>query len=126
MAFLSAQAAKLEGERYFGVDLAKRETQLAVLNAAGEQVFSKRFDTSRVQFLALASELREGDTLSRSNYQFDCYCTAHKGQFESEADRFKPDQDEGHRPGEDKDGQDRCTGSGRTRPCRLSARGLAA
>ncbi|MGB5013813.1 MAG: IS110 family transposase [Pyrinomonadaceae bacterium] len=64
MAFLSAQAAKLEGERYFGVDLAKRETQLAVLNAAGEQVFSKRFDTSREQFLALASELREGDTLA--------------------------------------------------------------
>jgi transposase len=64
MAFLSAQTAKLEGERYFGVDLAKRETQLAVLNAAGEQVFSKRFDTSREQFLALASELREGDTLA--------------------------------------------------------------
>jgi hypothetical protein len=35
MTFLSKPVAELAGERYFGVDLAKRETQLAVLNAAG-------------------------------------------------------------------------------------------
>ncbi len=64
MAFLSKQVTELSDERYFGVDLAKRETQLAVLNSSGEQVFAKRFDTSREQFLALASELREGDTLA--------------------------------------------------------------
>jgi transposase len=64
MTFLSKPVAELEGERYFGVDLAKRETQLAVLNAAGEQVFAKRFDTEREQFLSLAGELREGDTLA--------------------------------------------------------------
>jgi transposase len=64
MTFLSKPIAELEGDRYFGVDLAKRETQLAVLNSAGEQVFLKRFATDRNQFLALARELREGDTLA--------------------------------------------------------------
>lgn len=64
MTFLSKPVAELAGERYFGVDLAKRETQLAVLNAAGEQIFSKRFATDRDQLLALAGELREGDTLA--------------------------------------------------------------
>jgi transposase len=64
MAFLSKKVAELAGTRYFGIDLAKRESQLSVLNAAGEQVFSKRFDTSREQFLLLAGELRMGDTLA--------------------------------------------------------------
>jgi transposase len=64
MTFLSKQVSELAGERYFGVDLAKRETQLAVLNASGEQVFSKRFATDRDQFLLLAGELRETDTLA--------------------------------------------------------------
>src|SRR5688500_1339879 len=64
MTFLSKEVAALEGSRYFGIVLAKRETQLAVLNSAGEQVFSKRFDTSRTSFLSLASELHEGDTVA--------------------------------------------------------------
>jgi transposase len=64
MTFLSKLVADLVGERWFGIDLAKRETQLAVLNAAGEQVFSKRFATTREQFLSLAAELRETDTVA--------------------------------------------------------------
>lgn len=64
MTFLSKEATALEGERWFGLDLAKRETQLAVLNAGGKQVFTKRFPSKREQFLALAAELREGDTVA--------------------------------------------------------------
>ena len=64
MTFLSKTVAALEGERWFGVDLAKRETQLAVLDDAGKQVFSKRFATTREQFLLFAAELREGDTVA--------------------------------------------------------------
>lgn len=64
MTFLSAAVGRLEGPRYFGLDLAKRETQLAVLNAAGEQVYGKRFSTAREQFLQLAREIRPGDTVA--------------------------------------------------------------
>jgi len=64
MTFLSKEARQLEGARYFGVDLAKRETQLAVLDADGVQISQKRFATERGQFLALAGELREGDTVA--------------------------------------------------------------
>lgn len=64
MTFLSKPVAELEGERWFGLDLAKRETQLAVLDNAGKQVFSKRFPTTREQFLSLAAELSETDTVA--------------------------------------------------------------
>jgi transposase len=64
MTFLSKEAAGLEGSRYFGLDLAKRETQLAVLNLSGEQVQQKRFATGRGEFLRLAAELRETDTVA--------------------------------------------------------------
>jgi transposase len=64
MSFLPVQVSSLGGDRYFGLDLAKRETQLAVLNAAGEQVFSKRFATTRDQFLSFARQLRETDTVA--------------------------------------------------------------
>lgn len=64
MTFLSPEVLRLEGERYFGLDLAKRETQLAVLDNAGSQVQQKRFATSRTEFLRLASELRETDTVA--------------------------------------------------------------
>jgi transposase len=56
--------SELDGERYFGIDLAKRETQLAVLNAQGDEVCQKRFATTRDEFLRLAPELREGDTVA--------------------------------------------------------------
>lgn len=64
MTFLSPAIGQLEGKRYFGLDLAKRETQLSVLNSNGEQVFLKRFATDREQFLKLASELCESDTVA--------------------------------------------------------------
>ena len=64
MTFLSKEACELCGPRYFGLDLAKRETQLAVLNSTGEQVQQKRFATTRDEFLRLASELNESDTVA--------------------------------------------------------------
>jgi len=52
-------AADTEGQapRYIGLDLAKKETQLALLNAAGQQIHSRRFASTRENFLQLASEL---------------------------------------------------------------------
>lgn len=64
MTFLSKEARTLEGPRYFGIDLAKRETQLSVLNSSGSEVQQKRFSTSRDEFLRLASELNETDTVA--------------------------------------------------------------
>jgi transposase len=64
MTFLSTAVRQLEGERYFGLDLAKRETQLAVLDSSGGQVGQKRFASTRNEFISLAAELREGDTVA--------------------------------------------------------------
>jgi transposase len=64
MTFLSSEAGALTGPRYFGLDLAKRETQLAVLDHAGTQIQQKRFATARELFLALAAELKECDTVA--------------------------------------------------------------
>jgi len=61
MSFFSKQTRELSGIRYFGIDLAKRESQVAVLDAGGIQIETKRFATTRESFLAMASELREGD-----------------------------------------------------------------
>lgn len=64
MTFLSTAVRQLDGERWFGLDLAKRETQLAALDAAGSEKQQKRFATSRGEFLAFAAELRAGDTVA--------------------------------------------------------------
>ncbi len=61
MTFFSKETRHLTGERYFGIDLAKRESQVAVLDANGVQIESKRFATTRESFLALAAEFRIGD-----------------------------------------------------------------
>ena len=61
MAFFSKETRQLAGVRYFGIDLAKRETQVAVLDADGRQVEQKRFATTRESFLSMAAELRCGD-----------------------------------------------------------------
>src|SRR5689334_20266656 len=61
MAFFSKRTRELTGNRYFGIDLAKRESQVAVLDADGRQVETKRFATTRESFLDLARELRGGD-----------------------------------------------------------------
>jgi transposase len=61
MAFFSKETRKLAGTRYVGIDLAKRESQVAVLGADGVQVETKRFATTRESFVAMAAELRGGD-----------------------------------------------------------------
>jgi transposase len=62
--FLPASAAAPTGRRWFGLDLAKRESQLAVLDDKGALVAQKRFATTRENILALAGELGEQDTLA--------------------------------------------------------------
>jgi transposase len=62
MAFFSKPTTQLAGPRYFGIDLAKRESQIAVLDSDGVQIETKRFATTRESFLSLAGEMREGDT----------------------------------------------------------------
>lgn len=64
MTFLSPKVIALEQERYLGLDLAKRETQLSVLDQSGVEIQQKRFATSRGEFLALAAELRKGDIVA--------------------------------------------------------------
>ena len=62
--FLPAPALSLTGIRWFGLDLAKRESQLAILDEKGLLVAQKRFATTRENLLALAAELNETDTLA--------------------------------------------------------------
>jgi len=62
--FLPKEAFSLEGRRWFGIDLAKRESQLAVLDAEGAQVSQKRFATTRENLLDFAAELTEQDTVA--------------------------------------------------------------
>jgi transposase len=64
MSFLPATLAALDGTRYFGIDLAKRESQLAVLDTYGESVFNLRFLTTRSNLLDFAADLREGDVVA--------------------------------------------------------------
>jgi transposase len=61
MAFFSKETRKLTGARFFGIDLAKRESQVSVLDADGIQVETKRFATTRENFIAMAAQLRGGD-----------------------------------------------------------------
>lgn len=62
MRFFSKTTRATAGPRWFGIDLAKRESQVAVLDAGGVQIETKRFATTRECFLLIAAELREGDT----------------------------------------------------------------
>jgi transposase len=62
--FLPKAAFEIEGRRWFGLDLAKRVSQLAVLDDKGNQIAQKRFATTRENLLALAAELKEDDTLA--------------------------------------------------------------
>jgi transposase len=62
--FLPAPAATLTGIRWFGLDLAKRESQLAVLDEKGLLIAQKRFTTTGENLLALAAELRPEDTIA--------------------------------------------------------------
>ncbi|MBX3282438.1 MAG: IS110 family transposase [Acidobacteria bacterium] len=64
MRFFSKTTRATAGPRWFGIDLAKRESQVSVLDAEGIQVETKRFATTRENFLSIAGELREGDTVA--------------------------------------------------------------
>lgn len=64
MSFLPNTAQQLEGARFLGIDLAKKESQLSVLDAAGHEVLSLRFATTRDNILALAAELLPTDTVA--------------------------------------------------------------
>lgn len=62
--FLSKEAFSLTGQRWFGIDLAKRESQLATLDEGGFLVSQKRFATTRENLLGLAAELTDLDTVA--------------------------------------------------------------
>lgn len=64
MSLLPKEVADLIGERYIGLDLAKRDSQIAVLDQFGQLVANRRFQTTRENILQLASELRSTDTLA--------------------------------------------------------------
>lgn len=64
MSLLPIRLPDDQSPRWIGLDLAKRETQLVVLNAEGEQVAACRFPTTRENFLLLAAELSEFDTVA--------------------------------------------------------------
>lgn len=62
---LPPRPASPEPERRFiGLDLAKSKTQLALLNDGGQQIYSARFDSTRENFLQLASELGPRDCVA--------------------------------------------------------------
>ena len=64
MSFLPAAARQLEGARFLGIDLAKKDSQLSVLDDTGAEVLSLRFPTTRDNILALAGELLPTDTVA--------------------------------------------------------------
>lgn len=61
---LPPRSAAEHSSRFIGLDLAKMETQLALLNAAGQQIYSRRFESTRENFLQLASELGAADCVA--------------------------------------------------------------
>jgi transposase len=50
--------------RYIGLDLGKKESQLALLDQDGKQIHSRRFDTTRKNFTQLAGELTADDRVA--------------------------------------------------------------
>ncbi len=69
--FLPVPASTLTGISWFGLDLAKRESQLAVLNEKGLLVARKRFTTTRENLLASVAELRPEDTIDFGQLYWD-------------------------------------------------------
>ncbi len=49
---------------FYGLDLAKKDSQLAVLTADGEQLANFRFSSTKDNFVELAKNLRESDTIA--------------------------------------------------------------
>lgn len=63
MPFLPLRAPDDITPRFIGLDLAKKHTQLAALDADGFQIASTRFETSRENFVALRDELTAADVV---------------------------------------------------------------
>ncbi len=51
-------------QRFFGIDLAKKESQLAVIDETGELLMQKRFASTVAGFEKIAAELGENDTVA--------------------------------------------------------------
>lgn len=49
---------------FYGLDLAKKESQLAILSPDGKQLANIRFCTTRANLLEIAGRLRSGDTIA--------------------------------------------------------------
>lgn len=64
MTFLPPRSPDDLSPRYLGLDLAKRESQLAVLQSDGQLIASRRFSTSRPNIAQLASELTTQDVVA--------------------------------------------------------------
>ena len=64
MPFLPVRGSDDDSPRFIGLDLAKRETQLAALDANGEQIISRRFETTRPNLIALSDELGPADCVA--------------------------------------------------------------
>lgn len=92
MSFLPNTAEQLDGARFLGIDLAKKESQLSVLDAAGVEVLSLRFPTTRDNILALALELRPTDTVALEVNQCDSYRSSAQGALGSHRDSVQSNQ----------------------------------
>lgn len=64
MPYLPTRTADDCSPRFIGLDLAKKETQLAALDEIGVQIASRRFETTRANILALSEELCATDTIA--------------------------------------------------------------
>ena len=51
-------------QRFFGIDLGKRESQLCLLDSRGEVIGKKRFVSSVSNFREIAAEASENDTIA--------------------------------------------------------------
>lgn len=54
----------ISNQRFFGIDLAKKESQLCILDARGEVFEQKRFASTKEQFEEIALEANEEDTIA--------------------------------------------------------------
>jgi transposase len=64
MSFLPARESTDSSSRFIGLDLHKKEIQMAVLDHTGQQILARRFPVARETLLALASELTVADTVA--------------------------------------------------------------
>ena len=61
---IPSRSAADKAPRYIGLDLAKNETQLSLLDEDGRQIHSRRFASTRENFELLASQLSPLDAVA--------------------------------------------------------------